>query len=75
MKTYKIPVSWTVTAMMEVEAESLESAVDIADSMPLPTDTEYVDGSFTVDYQCVHFGNQLSEDDVNFVKEQEEENC
>lgn len=46
---YKIPVSWTVMATMEVEAESLEDAIEKADDLPLPTDTDYLEGSFQVD--------------------------
>lgn len=49
MKTYRIPVSWTVTATMEIEAESLEEAVLIAEDSPLPTDSYYVESSFQID--------------------------
>lgn len=50
-KTYKVVCSWEVYATSEVEAESLEDAIEIveADEFPLPTDTAYVDGSFKVD--------------------------
>lgn len=50
-KTYKVGCSWEVYATAEVEAESLEDAIEIveADEFPLPTDTSYVDGSFKVD--------------------------
>ena len=50
-KTYQVVCSWEVYATSEVEAESLEDAIEIveADEFPLPTDTAYVDGSFKVD--------------------------
>jgi hypothetical protein len=51
MKTYKIPVSWTVTAVMHIEAESLEDAIKQADNESLPTDTDYLEGSFCIDDQ------------------------
>jgi hypothetical protein len=52
-KTYTIPVSWTVVANMEIEAESLEEAIEIAEEEDLPTDNEYLDSSFEVNEGCV----------------------
>lgn len=54
MKTiFKIPVSWEVTATIDVEANSIEEAIQIFDAKEsseedysLPTDSEYIDGSF-----------------------------
>jgi hypothetical protein len=50
MKTFKIPVTWEVYSTIDVEAETLEEAVAIFDEeeevYPLPTDPEYIDGSF-----------------------------
>ncbi len=58
MKTYKIPVSWTVTATMKIEAESLEQALEFAKDDPLPTDTDYLEGSFQIDEEMLpHMGN------------------
>lgn len=50
MKTYKIPVSWEVCATLNIEAKSLQEAIDIANNeeLGLP-ECEYVDGSFTID--------------------------
>jgi hypothetical protein len=45
MKTYKIPVVWTVTAVMEIEASSLDEAVAKANESPLPDDGLYLEGS------------------------------
>lgn len=50
-KIYQIPVTWDVYSTIEVEAESLEEAVDIAmENRPLPTDPEYVDSSLRLSY-------------------------
>ena len=57
MKTYKIPVSWTVTATMEIDAESLEDAILKAEDASLPTDPDYLDGSFDVDHACIEYLN------------------
>ena len=50
MKTWNIPVSWEVVGMVEIQAPTLETAIEIArtdDSIELPYG-EYVDGSFDV---------------------------
>ena len=49
MKSYKIPVIWSVTATMEIEAESLEDAILKAEGGRLSTTPDYLDGSFEVD--------------------------
>ncbi len=50
-KYYEIPCSWEVYGTLEVEANSLEEAIAIAeaDDTPMPNDSDYVDGSFVVD--------------------------
>ena len=50
MKIWNIPVSWEVADMVEIQATTLEKAIEIArtdDSIGLPCG-EYVDGSFDV---------------------------
>ena len=50
MKTWKIPVEWTMKGVIFVEANTLEAAIDIAvndSSIPLP-DGDYLEGSWTV---------------------------
>ena len=50
MKIWNIPVSWEVVGMVEIQAPTLEKAIEIArtdDSIELPCG-EYVDGSFDV---------------------------
>ncbi len=46
MKKYKVNVFWTVTGTVEIEAESAEDALDIVVEGPLPTDVDYLPGSF-----------------------------
>lgn len=50
MKTFKIPVDWTMYGYIDVEAETLEEAVEIFDNNEhiygLPDARYYVDGSF-----------------------------
>lgn len=52
MKKWRIPVSWVSAAVIEVQAKSLEEAVEIAadpeGKIPLPSDSEYVDASWEV---------------------------
>ena len=61
MKSWKIPVTWEVCATINVEADTLHEAMEIArddaGEIPLPTDTDYVNGSWA-----------LSETDEDFVR-------
>ena len=65
-KTFEIPVEWAVFATVEIEAESVEEAIKIfnetQDEIPLPTDNEYIDGSFKMSEQG------SDEDDIEYVK-------
>ena len=51
MKTYQIPCSWEVYGYLEIIAESLDEAIEIAESeeTSLPTESSYIEGSFSVD--------------------------
>ena len=52
MKTWKIPVTWEVSGFVEIEAKTLEEAIEVAkddeDIIPLPAESDYVDGSWRV---------------------------
>ena len=50
-KYYEIPCTWEVYGTMEVEANSLEEAIELAerDDSPMPDSYDYIDGSFEVD--------------------------
>ena len=48
---YEIPVSWGCFGIITVKAASMQEAISIfdqeAEEYPLPTDSDYIDGSFT----------------------------
>jgi hypothetical protein len=51
---FRVPVTWEVYGLLEVEAETLEEAVEMVkrdedqngEPFDLPTDSDYVEGSF-----------------------------
>lgn len=51
---WKVPVTWEMCALIGVEADTLEEAMEIArdreGTIPLPVDGNYVDGSW--DLSC-----------------------
>ena len=53
MKFYKIPCAWEVYGCVEVAANSLAEAIEKVedDGFPLPSQFDYVDGSFEVEIQ------------------------
>ena len=51
MKGYAIPVTWTMTGTVYIEAESLDSARIKALAAPLP-EGSYLSESFEVDSEC-----------------------
>ena len=58
---YKIPVIWQVVGLVEIEAESLEKAIQKAQASgtPLPRDGNYIEDSFEVDIEGIPFHNNL----------------
>ena len=56
MKKYSIPVLWTVSSNVVVEAEDLDEAIKLAFFADLPTNSSYVDESFEVNLgeMCDH---------------------
>lgn len=52
MKLWKIPVTWEVCGVVYLEANTLEEAIEQARDddgvIPLPTESDYVDGSWRV---------------------------
>lgn len=66
---YKIPVYWTMFDTMEVEADSLKEAIDLAiDSLSLP-DGDYVDGSFTVEMETLNeiYPEEIRQEKINEI--------
>ena len=51
---YRIPVVWEMYGEVEVVADSLEEAKELAIDEDLPDDGEYVDGSFEVNEDCAN---------------------
>lgn len=67
MNTYKIPVYWTMYDTMEVQANSLKEAIDLAiDTLPLPNG-EFVDGSFTVEMETLNeiYPEEIRDEKIN----------
>ena len=54
MKTYKIPCTWVMSGTIEVEADTVGEAILIAENAPLPTESEYLEGSFVIDLELLH---------------------
>lgn len=67
MKNYKIPVVWQSWGIVEVEANSLEEAMDKAREGSLPRNGAYIDDSIEVDLEGISTYNNLSEQEVPSV--------
>lgn len=54
MKTWNIPITYSVSGMVKIEAETLEDAMRIAkdedEQIPLPDDADYIDGSWELSF-------------------------
>ena len=61
MKKWKIPVTWEVFGNVVVEADTLAEAMKIArdeeEILPLPEESDYVDGSW-----------RITEEDEDFIR-------
>ena len=53
MKKFVVPVTWTVSSYVVIEAETADEAAEQAEEGNLPRDGEYVMGSFEADFECV----------------------
>ena len=75
MPRWKIPVTWEVCGFVHVDADRLEDAMDYVrndgDHIKLPSDSEYVDGSFDLsmyETECIrqcYNNNQPDKEDNN----------
>ena len=54
MQTYKIPCTWVVSGTLEIEADTIGEAILKAELAPLPTESEYIEGSFAIDLELMH---------------------
>jgi len=58
MKTYNVAVFWMMSATVEVEAKSLEDAMEAARDIDIPTDGEYMNDSLEVDEHWTEEANE-----------------
>lgn len=65
IKRFSIPVEWTVCDKIEVEATSLEEALqfvrDNLDIIPLGTEPEYIDGTYKISDDYGEFCTDIDE--------------
>lgn len=74
MKTWKIPVCWTMMGTVKVEANTLTEAIEIAKDddgvIPIPDDGTFLNGSWEVDCFDENYlrewynGNQIDEEEM-----------
>lgn len=71
MKKFSIPVTWEVWDKIEVEAETIEEAIqyvkDNLDTIPLGSESEYIDGSYKI--EDGNNGESDIEETVHYLKE------
>ena len=56
MRKFRIPVTWEVNAVQEIEASDLETAIAIAEvdqTLDLPEKVDFVEGSYKVDTKLI----------------------
>lgn len=73
MKTWKIPVCWTMMGTVNVEAKTLDEAIEIAKDdagiIPIPDDGIFMGGTWEVDCTDINYlrkwynGNQMDDSD------------
>jgi len=61
MNTYKIPCTWQMYGYYTIEANSIKEALQKAEDSNLPTDSDFVEGSFEIDYGMIPFYNSKEE--------------
>ena len=66
---WKMPVTWEMCAYIQVEAETLEAAMEVAKDpdgkIPLPNDGQYVDGSWDLSSTDMDYLKMLQESAKN----------
>ena len=73
MKTWNIPVCWTMMGTVNVEAKTLDEAIEIAKDdagiIPIPDDGMFMGGTWEVDCTDINYlrkwynGNQMDDSD------------
>lgn len=67
---YQIPIFWTMTSYVYVEAQDIDDAIEIAENAPLPTNGEYLDDSFEVNQEDIQIylnKDELPNQDVQIL--------
>jgi len=54
---YRIPCVWQCYGVVEIEASSMEDAIEKAKDAPLPNG-DYIDDSFEVDIESLEYHNE-----------------
>lgn len=67
MKTYKIPCHWRVYGFYILEANNLQEALEKAEDSNLPTDADFLEGSFEIDNEMIPFYNQLTQQEKELI--------
>jgi hypothetical protein len=57
MPKYRIPFAWSMFAIVEVEAENVDDAIQQVEDANLP-EGSYVEGSFEIDHDYLHCLNK-----------------
>jgi hypothetical protein len=57
MPKFRIAVEWEVCGIIEVEADSIDDAIEKVQDpdFPLPTDSDYIDDSFTINKEMTQW--------------------
>lgn len=64
MKEFKVPVVFMSGGFISVQAESIEDlykkleGVEFVNNLPLPTDPEYVEDSYQIDFEGIEHHNR-----------------
>ena len=61
MNTYKIPCTWQMYGYYHIEANNLNEALEKTEDSNLPTDADFVEGSFEIDHGMIPFYNSKEE--------------
>ena len=76
MKTWKIPVAWTMMGVINVEAKTLDEAIEIAKDdagvIPIPDNGTFLDGSWEVDCSDSAYIREWYNDNEQNEKAEEE---
>jgi len=69
-KIFTIALTWEVCGELNVEAETLEQAIELAlsDEMFLPDDAEYVDGSLEADKEMSEILTNYNTEEGNKIR-------